>query len=104
MDDMNSAVAKMREKQVDAIGIYTVSGVRDYLAGVRKSTGEETELAIKGINCIYYELLNGGFICLRPSGTEPKLKVYYSIKAKDKAHAEKALGELKENFSAMLEG
>ncbi len=102
MDDMNSAVAKMREKQIDTIGIYTVSGVRDYLAGVRKSDGEQTELAIKGINCVYYELLNGGFICLRPSGTEPKLKVYYSIKAKDKAHAEKALAELKENFSAML--
>ena len=102
MDDMNSAVAKMREKEVTSVGIYTVSGVRDYLAGVRKADGETTELEIKGVNCVYYELLSGGFICLRPSGTEPKLKIYYSIKAKDKAHAEKALAELKENFSAML--
>ena len=102
MDDMNKAVAKMREKEVSSVGIYTVSGVRDYLAGVRKADGESTELEIKGINCIYYELLSGGFICLRPSGTEPKLKVYYSVKGKDKAHAEKALAELKENFSAML--
>lgn len=102
MDDMNKAVAKMREKEVSSVGIYTVSGVRDYLAGVRKADGETTELEIKGINCVYYELLSGGFICLRPSGTEPKLKVYYSVKGKDKAHAEKALAELKENFSAML--
>ena len=102
MDDMNKAVAKMREKEVSNVGIYTVSGVRDYLAGVRKADGETNELEIKGINCIYYELLSGGFICLRPSGTEPKLKVYYSVKGKDKAHAEKALAELKENFSAML--
>ena len=102
MDEMNSAVAKMREKEVASIGIYTVSGVRDYLNGVRKADGECTELEIKGVNCVYYELLNGGFICLRPSGTEPKLKIYYSIKAKDKAHAEKTLAELKESFSAML--
>ena len=102
MDDMNKAVSKMREKEVTNVGIYTVSGVRDYLAGVRKADGESTELEIKGINCVYYELLSGGFICLRPSGTEPKLKVYYSVKGKDKAHAEKALAELKENFSAML--
>lgn len=102
MDDMNKAVSKMREKEVASVGIYTVSGVRDYLAGVRKADGETTELEIKGINCVYYELLSGGFICLRPSGTEPKLKVYYSVKGKDKAHAEKALAELKENFSAML--
>ncbi|MBR2336709.1 MAG: phospho-sugar mutase [Clostridia bacterium] len=102
MDDMNAAVAKMRETDVSSVGIYTVSGVRDYLAGVKKADGEITELEIKGINCVYYELLSGGFICLRPSGTEPKLKIYYSVKAKDKAHAEKVLAELKENFSAML--
>ena len=102
MDDMNDAVAKMREKEVASVGIYTVSGVRDYLSGVRKADGESSEMEIKGVNCIYYELLSGGFICLRPSGTEPKLKIYYSVKGKDKAHAEKALAELKENFSAML--
>ncbi len=102
MEDMNAAVAAMREKEISNVGIYTVSGVRDYLAGIRKADGETAELEIKGVNCVYYELLSGGFICLRPSGTEPKLKIYYSVKGKDKAHAEKALAELKENFSAML--
>lgn len=102
MDDMNKAVSAMREKEITSIGKYTVSGVRDYLAGERKADGEVTQLDIKGVNCVYYELLTGGFICLRPSGTEPKLKIYYSIKAKDKEHAEKAIAELKENFSALL--
>ncbi len=102
MDDMNKAVSAMREKEIASIGKYTVSGVRDYLAGERKADGEVAQLDIKGVNCVYYELLTGGFICLRPSGTEPKLKIYYSIKAKDKEHAEKAIAELKENFSALL--
>ena len=34
-------------------------------------------------NAVYYELENGSFICVRPSGTEPKLKIYYSVRAKD---------------------
>ena len=102
MDDMNKAVSAMREKEITSIGKYTVSGVRDYLSGERKADGEVAKLDISGVNCVYYELLTGGFICLRPSGTEPKLKIYYSIKAKDKEHAEKAIAELKENFSALL--
>ena len=102
MSDMNAAVDGMRGKTVAAIGNYTVSGVRDYLTGVRRSEDGEEELNIKGVNCIYYELLSGGFICLRPSGTEPKLKIYYSVKGKDKAHAERALEELRANFTALL--
>lgn len=102
MTDMNNAVAKVREKEIKQIGIYTVSGIRDYLTGERKCDGEITNLGIKGVNCLYFELLSGGFICLRPSGTEPKLKIYYSVKAKDKVHAEKAIAELKEKFSEIL--
>lgn len=102
MKEMNSVVEKMRAKTVESIGVYNVSGVRDYLEGVRKGDGEVRQLSISGVNCIYYELLNGGFICLRPSGTEPKLKIYYSVKAKDRARAEKSLEELKKGFADLL--
>ena len=102
MKEMNTAVGSMREKHVENVGIYTVSGVRDYLAGTRTADGVTEKINISGVNCLYYELLSGGFICLRPSGTEPKLKIYYSVKAKDKAHAEKAIEELRTNFTALL--
>ena len=102
MNEMNAAVERMREKKITSIGIHTVSGIRDYLSGVRTSADGETALDIKGVNCVYYELLSGGFICLRPSGTEPKLKIYYSIKSKDKAYAEKQLAEIKSDFAKLL--
>ena len=102
MAEMNAAVGKLREKTVTSVGIYTVSGVRDYLTGVRTSDGQAQKMSISGVNCLYYELLSGGFICLRPSGTEPKLKIYYSVKAKDKAHADKAIEELRANFTSLL--
>ncbi len=102
MKEMNAAVEKMREKKVEAIGVYTVSGIRDYLSGKRFGEEGEQTLPISGVNCLYYELLNGGFICLRPSGTEPKLKIYYSVKAKDKARAEKSLEDLRTAFGELL--
>lgn len=102
MSDMNVAVERMREKKVENVGIYSISAVRDYLKGERTSGGEVKKLDISGVNCLYYELLSGGFICLRPSGTEPKLKIYYSVKAKDKAHADKAIEELRANFNELL--
>ena len=104
MAEMNAAVNGMREKKIESIGIYTVSAVRDYLSGKRISEEGEEVLPINGVNCLYYELLNGGFVCLRPSGTEPKLKIYYSVKAKDKERAEVALEDIKKNFNALLNG
>lgn len=102
MNDMNAAVDRMRGKTVSSVGIFTVDAVRDYLAGTRTCADGVTPLDIKGVNCLYYELQIGGFICLRPSGTEPKLKIYYSVRAKDAERAAKELAELKENFAAML--
>ena len=102
MNDMNAAVDRMRGKTVSSVGIFTVDAVRDYLAGTRTCADGVTQLDIKGVNCLYYELQIGGFICLRPSGTEPKLKIYYSVRAKDAERAAKELAELKENFAAML--
>lgn len=103
MAKMNACVQKMRDAAVKNVGIYTVSATRDYLSGKRKSADGETTMDIKGVNCVYYELLSGGFICLRPSGTEPKLKIYYSVRSKDKAHAESQLAELKKEFCKLLE-
>ncbi len=103
MAKMNACVQKMRDAAVENVGIYTVSATRDYLSGKRKSADGETTMDIKGVNCVYYELLSGGFICLRPSGTEPKLKIYYSVRSKDKAHAESQLAELKKEFCKLLE-
>lgn len=103
MAKMNACVQKMRDAAVENVGIYTVSATRDYLSGKRKSADGETTMDIKGVNCVYYELLSGGFICLRPSGTEPKLKIYYSVRSKDKAHAGSQLAELKKEFCKLLE-
>ncbi len=102
MDDMNAVVTKMREQKPSAINKYNIVAIRDYLSGKRYAGESITDLEYSGINCLYYELENGSFICLRPSGTEPKLKIYYSVSAKNKETCLKNYEELQESFSNML--
>ena len=103
MAKMEEAVQKLRSVKVEDIGGYKIIATRDYLSGVRTLTsGAQTALEYKNVNCVYYELEVGGFICIRPSGTEPKLKIYYSVKGKDKNLASKALEVLSKNFNEMM--
>lgn len=100
MADMNAVVEKMRSTKVEKIDIYNVIAVRDYLTGIKTfADGRQEQLEYSSINCLYYELENGSFICLRPSGTEPKLKIYYSISAPDEEQSIKAYESLSQSFT-----
>ena len=101
MAEMNSVVENMRNKDVSIKG-FDILAVRDYLSGERKSSlSKDEKLEYEDINCLYYEL-SVGFICLRPSGTEPKLKIYYSVRGEDKKQAEETIKLLQGEFEKLL--
>ena len=103
MKEMNAVVDSLKSKSVEKFDIYNVGAVRDYSSAVRRlADGTEEKMDIPTSNAVYYELENGSFICVRPSGTEPKLKIYYSVKAKDEESAEKALERMRGAFEKML--
>ncbi len=96
MKEMNAVVDSLKQVKVDKIGDFTVEAVRDYSASLRKTAdGKEETLDIPKCNCVYYELAGGSFICVRPSGTEPKLKIYYSVKAESEQLAEEKMNTAK---------
>ena len=78
--------------------------MRDYSKNIRTDvvTGKQTEIGSPLTNCVYYELENGSFICVRPSGTEPKLKIYFSVKSRNKADAECALEKMQTAVKAIM--
>ena len=85
------------------MGGIEVVATRDYSVGVRTlANGEKEQMQTEKVNALYYELAGGGFVCIRPSGTEPKLKVYYSIKAQDKTQADKLFEQVKQNFEQLM--
>lgn len=104
MKEMNAVVNGLKTLQVSDFAGVKVEAVRDYSAAKRTTAdGTVTQLDIPKCNCVYYELEGGSFVCVRPSGTEPKLKIYYSLKAKDEATAKSKLEEMKAAVNALLE-
>ena len=103
MKEMNALVDSLKTKPVEKFDIYNVVAVRDYSKPVRRlADGTQEPLDIPATNAVYYELENGSFICVRPSGTEPKLKIYYSVRAKDEESALRAFDRMKTAFEAFL--
>ncbi len=103
MKEMNAVVDGLKQKRVAAIGPFAVQAVRDYSAGFRRDAcGKEESLNIPKCNCVYYELGGGSFVCVRPSGTEPKLKIYYSIQAKDEESANGILAKVQKSVAELL--
>lgn len=81
-----------------AFGSHQVRAVRDYKQGtiVSLEDGSETSTGLPASNVLYYELENDAWVCVRPSGTEPKVKFYYGVKgtSMDAAQEEsKVLGQ-----------
>ena len=105
MKEMNAVVDALKGMKPNAFAGIAVEAIRDYSAAKRTvlANGAVEEMDIPKCNCVYYELAGGSFVCVRPSGTEPKLKIYYSLKAKDEATANAKLVQLQADVNAMLE-
>ena len=102
MSDMSAVVEKIRETKISELGGVKVNAVRDYLSLKRTDSDGKTEsIDCSSCNAVYFELAGGGFVCVRPSGTEPKLKVYYSLPAENKEKAETLLSAVKADFDKL---
>ena len=89
LERMKELMAELREKPLTAVAGYQVEYIRDYQPGVRTcvSCGKTEQMELSGQNVLYYELEGGTSFIIRPSGTEPKVKVYIMAKGDSKADA-----------------
>lgn len=71
----------LREKRLDTLGQYKVIAKRDYANDIIENyeTGETKSTNLPKSNVIYYDLSDHAWACIRPSGTEPKIKIYFGV-------------------------
>ena len=88
---------RARQSTPAKLGAFDVLAVRDYKADTRKDlkTGEVTATGLPSSNVLYYELSDNAWCCVRPSGTEPKIKFYVGVKGDTLDGADQMLEELK---------
>ncbi len=98
-------MTKTRNKDIEKIGDYKVLTFKDIDKDIVKNmkTGEITKTGLPKSNVLYYELEDNSWCCVRPSGTEPKIKLYMGIKGTSSSDATEKLEKLKEAMVKVVE-
>ncbi|MBE7040364.1 MAG: phospho-sugar mutase [Ruminococcaceae bacterium] len=104
MEKMSALMKKVAENPFRNIGDVQITAFRNYKEGFRLdyATGKKEALNYEPSNVLYFELSGGGFFILRPSGTEPKIKLYSSVVGTSYDDSQKKLDELKKAYKELL--
>mgnify|MGYP004607825865 FL=1 len=104
MQKMNQTMSDLRDKIPETIGGLKVEAFSDYKASEKTDikTGEKTALTLPKSDVLCYSLANMASAIVRPSGTEPKIKVYVAAVGKTGAEAEKIEKAIAEDMTNLL--
>lgn len=94
--EIAECMEKLRTSAPEQIGDLRVLRVRDYQTGIvtDKISGKYSETGLPKSNVLYLELEDDAWCCIRPSGTEPKIKFYAGVKGKNEKDGKEKLEKL----------
>jgi phosphoglucomutase len=103
MDQMKSIMAGLRLKPVARVGDLAVQYTEDYLSRKRTAAdGTVSDIELPAADAIKLILENSAWICIRPSGTEPKIKIYYAVCESTREESETRLKNIAAGFEKMI--
>ena len=103
MDKMKKIMAGLRSKKIDFISGLAVQYTEDYLT--RKciaADGTISDIQLPASDAVKLILEGSSWICIRPSGTEPKIKIYYAVREAAREKAENLLEKISADFEKMI--
>ncbi|MBO4996775.1 MAG: phospho-sugar mutase [Lachnospira sp.] len=103
-EKIQQVLSTLRSNPPKEFGGYKVLSVRDYKMDTIQDvkTGKIKPTGLPNSNVLYYDMEEGVWLCVRPSGTEPKIKFYYGVKGKDLKDAQKLSEKLGKQVVAMI--
>jgi phosphoglucomutase len=106
LEKIHRAMEFLREDCPADFDGVEVLAVRDYQKGIRYDRRSEKteELTLPKSDVLYFELENNSWICIRPSGTEPKIKIYLAVSGADGGEAKRALDNLERSMVETVGG
>ncbi len=105
LEKIQEIMNTLRADAPTEIGGYKVTSARDYKEGAIRNmeTGEVAPTGLPSSNVLYYDLTDDAWVCVRPSGTEPKVKFYYGIKGESLEDADEKSEKLGQEVLEMIE-
>ncbi len=105
-EKIKEMMTTMRNKDVEKIGKYKVLTFKDVERDYVKDmvTGKEGKTGLPKSNVLYYALEDNCWCCVRPSGTEPKIKLYFGVKGSSAENATEELEKLKDDMVKLVKG
>ena len=104
-EKIKQMMEKLRTSKIEHLGENKVISKKDYQTqeGIIYSTEEKIKLKLPKSNVLYYDLENNGWVAVRPSGTEPKIKFYTGVKGNSLEDAEEKLNKLTDAIKKLVE-
>lgn len=104
LEKIASIMEALKENTTESLGSLKVLYKRDYTKDVITdlATGETKPTGLPKSNVIYYDLENNAWACVRPSGTEPKIKLYFGVKGSTIENADQEAKALKEALTSYM--
>lgn len=96
-------LTSFREEPLREMAQLKVVQTEDYLEGIRSNEVGQERIDLPQSDVIKYFLEDGSWVCLRPSGTEPKIKFYFGVKGKTLEESQSKLKMLEENFMQLVD-
>ena len=102
-EKIKTMMENLRNKKVERIANWEVNEVRDYQTHkIVKKDGSESETDLPTSNVLYYDLSDNSWFAVRPSGTEPKIKLYIGVKGSTEQEANEQLAELSSEVEKLV--
>lgn len=105
MGKIKTIMENLRTLKVENIAGYQVLAKRDYEASKRTvmASGKEEAILLPKSDVLYYELNENAWVCIRPSGTEPKIKFYFGVKGTSSPDADEKVDSLEQAVKTIIE-
>ncbi|NLX64347.1 MAG: phospho-sugar mutase [Clostridiaceae bacterium] len=104
LEKINNAMESLRNMNITKVGGKDVHILADYEKQIRRNlkTNKESKINMPISNVLHYTMDPGFWFCVRPSGTEPKIKIYYGVTSNSLEGSEKELDNLRKDVLSII--
>ncbi|MED4227580.1 phospho-sugar mutase [Neobacillus cucumis] len=100
---IQSLLASFRNEPLTSLGALTTLAQEDYKTSIRTAKDGEVSIQLPKSNVLKYIFEDGSWVCLRPSGTEPKVKFYFGVNSPSLAESKQKLQSVEKDFMDLVD-